>query len=196
MIKAETMEQAAFEIMSRAAIDIPDDYKSGIRGMIDKKLLGNKTGGGFYRNSATGGRWADYIAEDLIGHIDATFRTMDSPSHRAVVGHSMGGLVSLLHEATYPGRVGKLVVIDSTLRAAPERVSMLHQIGNREGSSYATREEFIARFSANASKSRQATSRRKFGRFAASTAPLRSRMRPRFGATATMEMRFSSALAR
>ncbi len=35
MIKADTIESAAFEIMSRAAIDIPQDYKDGIRGMID-----------------------------------------------------------------------------------------------------------------------------------------------------------------
>jgi L(+)-tartrate dehydratase alpha subunit len=35
MIHADAMERAAFEVMSRAAIDIPDDYKDGIRGMID-----------------------------------------------------------------------------------------------------------------------------------------------------------------
>ena len=63
-----------------------------------------------------------------------------------LAGHSMGGLVSLVYAAHYPGRVKALVVIDSTLRAAPERVSALHDIGNREGSNYATNEEFIARF--------------------------------------------------
>ena len=63
-----------------------------------------------------------------------------------LVGHSMGGLVSLVHEALYPGRVKALVVVDSTLRSTPDRVSNLHQIGNREGSSYATNEEFIERF--------------------------------------------------
>jgi len=35
MIRAETIEAAAYEIMFRAAIDIPDDYKSGVRSMID-----------------------------------------------------------------------------------------------------------------------------------------------------------------
>ena len=63
-----------------------------------------------------------------------------------LVGHSMGGLVSLLYAATYPGVARAIVVIDSTLRAAPERVSRLHEIGNREGSNYATNEEFIERF--------------------------------------------------
>jgi pimeloyl-ACP methyl ester carboxylesterase len=63
-----------------------------------------------------------------------------------LVGHSMGGLVSLIYAATHPGRVTKLILIDSTLRATPERVAALHEIGNREGSHYATNEEFIARF--------------------------------------------------
>jgi pimeloyl-ACP methyl ester carboxylesterase len=63
-----------------------------------------------------------------------------------LMGHSMGGLVSLFYAGAYPGRVKKLVIIDSTLRAAPERVSNLHEIGNREGSNYATNEEFIERF--------------------------------------------------
>ena len=35
MIKADLIEKASEEIMARAAIDIPDDYKSGIRSMID-----------------------------------------------------------------------------------------------------------------------------------------------------------------
>lgn len=63
-----------------------------------------------------------------------------------LVGHSMGGLVSLVYAATYPGRVKSIVVIDSTLRSTPEHVSTLHRVGKREGSSYATREEFIERF--------------------------------------------------
>ena len=63
-----------------------------------------------------------------------------------LVGHSMGGLVSLVHEAMFPGRVKALVIVDSTLRSTPDRVSNLHRIGNREGSSYATNEEFVERF--------------------------------------------------
>jgi len=63
-----------------------------------------------------------------------------------LVGHSMGGLVSLVYAANYPGRVKTLIVIDSTLRATPERVAVLHDIGKRQGSSYDTHQEFIARF--------------------------------------------------
>ncbi len=35
MISPDTIEEAAYEIMCRAAIDIPEDYEAGIRSMID-----------------------------------------------------------------------------------------------------------------------------------------------------------------
>ncbi len=35
MISIENIEQAAFEITSRAAIEIPQDYRDGLRGMLD-----------------------------------------------------------------------------------------------------------------------------------------------------------------
>ena len=63
-----------------------------------------------------------------------------------LIGHSMGGMCCLLYAATYPGRVGKLVVIDSTFHMSEDRVSNLRNVGSREGSSYASRDEFIARF--------------------------------------------------
>ena len=63
-----------------------------------------------------------------------------------MVGHSMGGLVSLVYAATYPGRVKKIVIVDSTLVATPDRVAVLHQVGGREGRSYATRRDFVENF--------------------------------------------------
>jgi pimeloyl-ACP methyl ester carboxylesterase len=63
-----------------------------------------------------------------------------------LVGHSMGGIVSLLYAATYPGRLGRLVIADSIQRMTAERAATLREVGTREGSRYATREEFLARF--------------------------------------------------
>ena len=63
-----------------------------------------------------------------------------------LVGHSMGGTVSLEYASTHPGRVGKLVVVDSTLQMTAERVAALREVGSRQGSTYASQEEFIARF--------------------------------------------------
>jgi len=113
-----------------------------------------------------GGFTADYHvrALDQRGHGDSA--RADPPDYRyqsyasdvaqvvekldlrdfVLVGHSMGGLISLVYAATYPGRVKKMIVIDSTLRATQDRVANLHRIGNSEGSNYATNEEFIERF--------------------------------------------------
>src|SRR5688500_1399436 len=87
----------------------------------------------------------DYRYQTSASDLAAVVEKLDLRDF-VLVGHSMGGLVSLVYAATYPGRVKKLVLIDSTLQATPERVANLHRVGNREGSSYATNEEFIARF--------------------------------------------------
>ncbi|MBT8143468.1 MAG: esterase family protein, partial [Gammaproteobacteria bacterium] len=52
---------------------------------------GNQFGGGFYRNSPVSGAWGDFITQDLVGFIDANYRTLAERESRAVVGHSMGG---------------------------------------------------------------------------------------------------------
>ena len=63
-----------------------------------------------------------------------------------LVGHSMGGMISLLYAATYPGRVARLVVVDSTLQMTEERVANLRGVGNREGRRYASSDEFVASY--------------------------------------------------
>jgi len=63
-----------------------------------------------------------------------------------LVGHSMGGMVSLLYAAKRPRRLGRLIVVDSTLRMTADRIARLRDIGERPGSSYASREEFIERY--------------------------------------------------
>jgi S-formylglutathione hydrolase FrmB len=64
---------------------------------------GNRFGGGYYRNSPISGNWADFIADDLIDHVDAAFRTLASVDSRAVVGHSMGGYGALHLAISRPG---------------------------------------------------------------------------------------------
>lgn len=63
-----------------------------------------------------------------------------------LIGHSMGGTIALTYAAAYPGRAAKLVVVDSTVHMNAERVAALREVGARQGSNYATRDEFIARF--------------------------------------------------
>lgn len=64
---------------------------------------GNKYGGGLYRNSPVSGRWADYIADDLVGFIDTRFPTLANNDNRALIGHSMGGYGALNLVMSRPG---------------------------------------------------------------------------------------------
>lgn len=63
-----------------------------------------------------------------------------------LVGHSMGGMVALAYAATAPRRVGKLVVVDTTMKLSAERVSMLRGIGDRPGRSHASRAAYVANY--------------------------------------------------
>jgi enterochelin esterase-like enzyme len=44
---------------------------------------------------ADGERWADYVARDLVEHVDATYRTLPTAGRRAIGGLSMGGFGAL-----------------------------------------------------------------------------------------------------
>ena len=92
--------------------------------------------------------WADppvysyaRYAKDLAEAVDKL-----DLSDFVLIGHSMGGTVALEYAATHPGRVGKLIVVDSTLQMTADRVAALRDVGARQGSHYATQEEFVARF--------------------------------------------------
>ena len=63
-----------------------------------------------------------------------------------LVGHSMGGMVSLVYAATYPGRVSKLVIVDTSMKLSEDRLASMRDRGSRPGTSYATREELVARY--------------------------------------------------
>jgi pimeloyl-ACP methyl ester carboxylesterase len=124
---------------------------------------------------AANGHWFDFVASgftphyhvralDLRGHGDS--EAVDPPSYfykdyasdldKAVgkldlrdfvlMAHSMGGAVSLLYAATYPGRVKALIIIDSTVNLSAERIAKLRDVGSRPGRSYATLDELIARY--------------------------------------------------
>ncbi len=53
-------------------------------------------------------QFKDYFLE-LVSHIDSTYRTIDDRSQRAVIGHSMGGIMSFFLAGKYPGLIGVAV---------------------------------------------------------------------------------------
>jgi S-formylglutathione hydrolase len=62
----------------------------------------NKYGGAFYANSSTTGNWDDYITKDVVGYVDAHYRTLATVEHRAIAGHSMGGYGALTLAFRHP----------------------------------------------------------------------------------------------
>ncbi|MEX2680925.1 MAG: alpha/beta hydrolase [Candidatus Sigynarchaeota archaeon] len=62
--------------------------------------------GSFYVNSPHSGNYADYIARDVVAHVDRNYRTLADPGHRAVSGASMGGYGAMYLGIKYPGVFG------------------------------------------------------------------------------------------
>jgi len=125
--------------------------------------------------SAANGHWYDFVANgltdeyhvlspDLRGHGDSAWAEQHTYAWKVysddihaleeklnlrdyvLIGHSMGGMVSLVHAATHPGRVGALVVIDSVMLMPMERVTRMRAFGEKPSKGYETREELIARY--------------------------------------------------
>ncbi len=63
-----------------------------------------------------------------------------------LVGHSMGGLASIVYAATYPGRARAFIMVDSSINMAPDRIASMNAVGSREGRSYASQDEFVAHY--------------------------------------------------
>lgn len=92
--------------------------------------------------------WAvppDYSYERFAADLAEVVEKLDLRDF-VLIGHSMGGMVALVYAATYPGRLGKLIIVDSSQKINAERVAAMRGFGARPGTSYATREELVARY--------------------------------------------------
>jgi pimeloyl-ACP methyl ester carboxylesterase len=125
--------------------------------------------------AAAHAHWFDYVASgwtpdhhvrslDLRGHGDSAWAEPRSYSFGTyaedidaaaialglrdfvLVGHSMGGMASLLYAAAYPGRVARLVIIDSIMLMPMQRVQAMRAFGETTPSTYATQEELVSRY--------------------------------------------------
>ena len=84
--------------------------------------------------------WKTY-AEDLNAFVEKLDLT-----DFVLIGHSMGGMISLAYAATHPGRLGRLVIVDSIMLMPMDRVFAMREFAARPARSYATQEELIARY--------------------------------------------------
>ena len=63
---------------------------------------------GYHSNVKYQVQFKDYFLE-LVKHIDSTYRTLDDRTHRALMGHSMGGFMSFFLAGKYPQMIGTAV---------------------------------------------------------------------------------------
>ena len=88
---------------------------------------------------------ADYSANRYAADLNEAAEKLDLRDF-ILVGHSMGGLVSSVYASTYPGRAKAFILIDSSISMPHERIASMRAVGNREGRSYASQQEFMAHF--------------------------------------------------
>lgn len=73
----------------------------------------------FYKNSLVNGNWEDFIVNDLITHIDSTYRTIDKPIARGITGHSLGGYGTLRLSLLHPDKFGYAYSVAFGMTDAP-----------------------------------------------------------------------------
>ena len=92
--------------------------------------------------------WADphtYAWQNFAKDVNALAEKLDLRDY-VLIGHSMGGMVSLVHAAMHPGRIGALVIVDSVMLMPTERVERMRAFGEKPVKPYAKQEELIARY--------------------------------------------------
>ncbi len=93
-----------------------------LRGEIRPLIIVMPDGGQrqFWANWPGGPSWADYVAYDVVGLIDARFRTLPLPTGRAIGGLSMGGLGALQIAIHHPDIFGVVGAHSPSIRPAPD----------------------------------------------------------------------------
>ena len=92
--------------------------------------------------------WADppaYSYADYAGDVAKVVEKLDLRDF-VLIGHSMGGMVSLVYAATHPGRVARLVIVDTTMHMSKETIARLRDFGARPHKDYASQDELVRRF--------------------------------------------------
>jgi S-formylglutathione hydrolase FrmB len=73
----------------------------------------NKYGGSFYTNSYVSGNWEDFIAEDVVQHVEKSYRVLYQPESRGLSGFSMGGFGTVIIAMKHPSVFSSICLIDA-----------------------------------------------------------------------------------
>ncbi len=98
---------STLERMARRYRNGPPPVAEGQAEFIRVLLSGNcKWGHHVYADSATNGPRGTAFVQEMVPHIDQTFRTIAQPTARLLTGHSSGGWASLWLQVRYPRHFG------------------------------------------------------------------------------------------
>jgi len=98
---------------------VPDVIRAG----VEEKRIGpmilvlpdarTALGGSWYANSPTSGAWEDFVATDLVVHVDRTYRTIPDRAARGIAGQSMGGYGALRIAMNRPDVFGAVLAMSA-----------------------------------------------------------------------------------
>ncbi len=96
-------------------------------------------------------QWAEQQTYDFLrfaADLNAVVEALDLRDFD-LIGHSMGGMVSLVYASTYPGRLGRLVIVDTIMLMPMERITAMRAFGLTTPSSYESQADLVARYRLN-----------------------------------------------
>jgi enterochelin esterase-like enzyme len=85
--------------------------------------------GSFWTDSPLYGDLEGYVLDDVVGHIDSTYKTIPEPAARVLMGHSMGGYgamkIALKHQHAYRAVVSSSGVLYTRMAAVQDTVFII-----------------------------------------------------------------------
>ena len=92
--------------------------------------------------------WAEPPIYDYANYVSDLDQFAEKLNLRdfVLMGHSMGGMISLAYAATHPGRASALIVIDSTLIISAENLAGLEARARHGGKQHTTLESYVKDF--------------------------------------------------
>lgn len=86
----------------------------------DNTRYSDQPGATFYVNSPLNGRVADYIVEDVVAYVDASYRTVPQAASRGISGQLAGGFGALEIARHHPDTFGAVFAMHPSLLATPD----------------------------------------------------------------------------